>query len=86
MPKTVLAGTNSTHPVGDQILIDTTNSGNVGYTTFTSADRTTIQIVNLTNITSIKVTATISKNVTARKTKSGQQMVVLKVNKTTVII
>ena len=80
---TVLAGTNSTHPVGDQILIDTTNSGNVGYTTFTSADRTTIQIVNLTNITSIKVTATISKNVTARKTKSGQQMVVLKVNKTT---
>ena len=80
---TVLAGTNSTHPVGDQILIDTTNSGNLGYTTFTSADRTTIQIVNLTNITSIKVTATISKNVTARKTKSGQQMFVMKVNKTT---
>ena len=79
---TVLAGSNSTHPVGDQITINTTNSGAVGYTTFTSSDRTTIQIDNLTNITSIKVTATISKNVTQRKTKSGQQMFVLKVNKT----
>ena len=79
---TVLAGTNSTHPVGDQITINTTNTGAIGYTTFTSSDRTTIQIDNLTNITSIKVTATISKNVTQRKTKSGQQMFVLKVNKT----
>ena len=79
---TVLAGTNTTHPVGDQILIDTTTTGNLGYTSFTSADRTTIQINNLTNITSIKVTATISKNVTTRKTKSGQQMFVMKVNKT----
>ena len=79
---TVLAGTNGTHPVGDQILIDTTTSGNLGYTSFTSADRTTIQINNLANITSIKVTATISKNVTTRKTKSGNQMFVMKVNKT----
>ena len=79
---TVLAGTNSTHPVGDQITINTTNTGAIGYTTFTSSDRTTLQIDNLTNITSIKVTATISKNVTQRKTKSGQQMFVLKVNKT----
>ena len=54
----------------------------IGYTTFTSADRTTLQVDNLTNITSVKVTATISKNVTSRKTKSGNQMFVLKVNKT----
>ena len=67
---TVLAGSNSTHPVGDQIPIDTTTSGNLGYTTFTSSDRTTIQMDNLTNITSVKVTASISKNVTQRKTKS----------------
>ena len=79
---TVLAGTNSTHPVGDQITINTVSSGAVGYTTFTSSDRTTIQIDNLTNITSIKVTATISKNVTQRKTKSGQQMFVIKTIKT----
>ena len=79
---TVMGGTNGTYPVGDQIPIDTTTSGNLGYTTFTSADRTTIQIDNLTNITSVKVTATISKNVTARKTKSQQKMFVLKVNKT----
>ena len=80
---TVLAGTNSTHPVGDQITIDTSTPGNLGYTSFTSADRTTSHIDNLTNITSVKVTATISKNVTVRKTKSGNQMFVLKVNKTT---
>ena len=79
---TVLAGTNSTHPVGDQIPIDTTTSGNLGYTTFTSSDRTTIQMDNLTNITSVKVTASISKNVTQRKTKSPQKMFVLKANKT----
>ena len=79
---TVLAGSNGTHPVGDQITINTTNSGAIGYTTFTSSDRTTLQIENLTSITSIKVTATISKNVTTRKTKSGNQMFVLKVNKT----
>jgi hypothetical protein len=80
---TVLAGTNSTHPVGDQITINTTNSGAVGYTTFTSNDRTTLQIENLTNITSVKVTATVSKNVATRKTKSGNEMFVLKVIKTT---
>ena len=79
---TVLAGSNSTHPVGDQITINTTSSGAIGYTTFTSADRTTLQVDNLTSITSVKVTATISKNVTSRKTKSGNQMFVLKVNKT----
>ena len=80
---TVLAGTNATHPVGDQITIDTTTPGNLGYTSFTSNDRTTLQIDNLTNITSVKVTATISKNVATRKTKSGSEMFVIKVNKTT---
>ena len=30
---TVLAGSNSTHPVGDQVTINTTNSSAVGYTT-----------------------------------------------------
>jgi len=79
---TVLASTNSSYPVGSQIPIDTTNSGNLGYTIFTSSDRTTIQINNLTSITSIKVTATISKNVTQRKTKSSQKMFVLKVIRT----
>lgn len=79
---TVLGSSNPTYPVGSQIPIDTTTPGNFGYTNFTSSDRTTIQINNLTNITSIKVTGTISKNVTQRKTKSSQQMFVLKVNKT----
>ena len=80
---TVLASTNGTYPVGDVIPIVTSGTGNLGYTSFTSADRTTIQIDNLTNITSVKVTASISKNVTQRKTKSSQSMFVMKVNKTT---
>ena len=78
---TVLAGSNSTHPVGDQVTINTTNSSAVGYTT-RATGLSTLNIENLTNITSIKVTATISKNVTTKKTKAGQQMFVLKVNKT----
>ncbi|NHK40110.1 hypothetical protein, partial [Thermus thermophilus] len=80
---TVLAGTNGTHPVGDQITLDTVTTSALGYTSFTSADRTTLQIENLTNITSVKVTATVSKNVTVRKTKSGNEMFVLKVTNTT---
>ena len=79
---TILASTNTTYPAGDVVPIDTTNTGNFGYTTFTSADRTTIQINNLTNVTSIKVTATLSKNVVQKKTKSPQKMFILKVNRT----
>ena len=78
---TVLAGSNSTHPVGDQVTINTTSSSAVGYTT-RATGLSTLNIENLTNITSIKVTAKISKNVTTKKTKAGQQMFVLKVNKT----
>ena len=79
---TVIGGSNADYPVGAIIPIDTTNTGALGYTNFTSSDRTTIQINNLANITTIKVTATISKNVTQRKTKSSQKMFVLKVNRT----
>jgi hypothetical protein len=78
---TVLGGSNVDYPVGSTLPIETAVTGALGYTSFTSSDRTTIQINNLTSITSIKVTATISKNVTQRKTKSSQEMFVLKVNK-----
>lgn len=80
---TVLAGTNGSYPVGSQIPVNTTSSGSIGYCTFTSPDRTTLQVDNLTNITSVKVTASISKNVTTRKTKSENEMFILKVDKTT---
>ena len=79
---TVMGSSNSTYPVGDQIPIDTINSGAFGYTSFTSADRTTLQIDNLAQITSVKVTATLSKDTTQRKTKSPAKMFVMKVNKT----
>mgnify|MGYP007000201173 len=60
---TVMGSTSSAYPAGAQIPIDTVNTGAIGYTTFTSADRTTIQITNLDvtgdsgAITSVKVTA-----------------------------
>ena len=79
---TVLTSTNGTYPAGDQLAINTTTSSGVGYCTFTTSDRTTLQIANLTNITVVKVTATISKNVTTKKTKSENEMFVIKANKT----
>ena len=85
---TVMGSTSSAYPAGAQIPIDTVNTGAIGYTTFTSADRTTIQITNLDvtgdsgAITSVKVTASVSKNVTTKKTKSPTNMFVLKVNQT----
>tara|TARA_S200002703_G_scaffold40971_1_gene35655 strand:- start:5808 stop:13097 length:7290 start_codon:yes stop_codon:yes gene_type:complete len=81
---TVLASTNVTYPNGSRIPLSTGsgNSAELGYTTFATTERTTLQIDNLTNITSVKVTATISKTTAGRKTKSANEMFVLKVNKT----
>ena len=79
----VTGQTGSSYSVGDEIALNTSNSGSFGYVFFPNAtERTTLQIDNLTNIDSIKVTASISKNVAVRKTKSGNQMFVMKVNKT----
>lgn len=79
---TVLASTNGSYPVGSNIPIEISATGAVGYTTL-NVDRTTITIANLTNITSCKITASVSKNVTQRKTKSSNQMFVIKVVNTT---
>ena len=76
--------TNPARAAGKQLAIDTENTGAFCYTTFSSSDRTTLEIRNLTNITSVKVTATISKDFTQRKTKSPSQMFVVKVDKTVV--
>ena len=72
---TVLSGTNGTYPVGSNVPILTgiSNAANIGYTTL-NAEQTTITIANLTNITSVKITASISKNVTEKKTKTLQKM------------
>ena len=72
---TVLAGSNGTYPVGSHvpILTGVSNASTIGYTTL-NADQNTITIANLTNITSVKITATISKNVTEKKTKTLQKM------------
>ena len=82
---TVISASGGSHPNGDQIAINTTSSGGVGYCTFTTSDRTTLQIDNLTSIATVKVTATISKNVTTKKTKSENKMFVIKANKLSLI-
>tara|TARA_A200000113_G_scaffold38545_2_gene31461 strand:- start:7184 stop:14476 length:7293 start_codon:yes stop_codon:yes gene_type:complete len=81
-----LASTNGSYPVGSEIQLKPPSAGHasnvLGYADFTSSDNTTLQIDNLTNITSVKITATIAKNVTTRKTKSENKMFVLKVTNT----
>lgn len=67
---------------GDVVNLQTANPAGVGYASFTSSDRTTLQVTNLTNITTVRLTATISKNVTSKKIKSSNKMFVLKVFKT----
>ena len=81
---TVLASTNGSYPAGSQIelLTDASQTLDLGYAYFTSADRTTLQVDNLTNITSVKLTASISRNVVSKKLKTLSKMFVLNVTKT----
>ena len=46
------------------------------------SDQQTLTIANLTDITEVQLTASISKNVAVKKTKSLQKMFIFKVNKT----
>ena len=78
---TVLASTNGSYPVGSNIPVETVTTNQIGYSTL-NVDRTTLTIDNLTNITSCKITASVSKNVTTRKTKASNEMFILKVDKT----
>ena len=82
----IALATNGSYPVGSEIQLKPPSAGHassvLGYADFTSSDNTTLQIDNLTNITSVKITATIAKNVTTRKTKSENKMFVLKVTNT----
>ena len=81
---TVLASSNGTYPVGSQIelLTDASDAAELGYAYFTDNDRTTIQVNNLTNITSVKLTTTLSRNVVSKKLKTLSKMFVTKVVKT----
>ena len=77
---TVLDSTTSSE-IGDQIELNTTGSGSY-QVAFTNAEQTNIEFTAFGNVTKIRVTATVSKNVGTRKTKTGNEMFVLKVNKT----
>ena len=79
---TVLASTNGSFPVGSEINIGTLfQAGNVTFNT-SGLPRQTITVSGLTNISSIKLVAAISKNVVTKKIKNATKMHVLKVNKT----
>lgn len=77
---TVLDSTNAAE-IGDQIELNTTGSGS-NQVAFTNAEQTNIEFSSFGTITKLRVTTTVSKNVGTRKTKTGNQMFVLKVNKT----
>jgi Domain of unknown function (DUF4815) len=76
----VTAGTG----VGDVIKVQNTSSGAIGYATFntTGTPRSTITISNLTGITSVRLYASISRNVVVEKIKNANKMSVWKVNRT----
>lgn len=80
----VLASTNGSYPVGSKIELKTgaSNSGEVGYAFFTNETQTTLQVNNLTNVTSVKLTATIYKSLATKKQKTLNKMFILDVNKT----
>lgn len=81
---TVLASSNGSYPVGSQIelLTDLSQALDLGYAYFTSNERTTLQVDNLTGISSVKLTASISRNVATKKLKTLSKMFVMKVVKT----
>ena len=81
-----VTGVGSSPAVADggkvEIKTGSSNSAAVGYCTV-SSDQQTLTIANLTDITEVQLTASISKNVAVKKTKSLQKMFIFKVNKTT---
>lgn len=74
----------SSYAVGDVVVIQDDVPGNAAYATFntTGTPRTTLTVSNLVGITSIRIYATISRNVVIEKIKNANKMTVWKVNRT----
>jgi len=80
---TAVAG-GSSYAVGDVIRVQNTSSGAAGYATFntTGTPRSTVTISNLVGITSVRLLASVSRNVVIEKIKNANKMTVWKVNRT----
>ena len=74
----------SSYTVGSVLLLQTSASGTVAYTTFNTSGvpRSTITVSNLVGITSVRFNCGISKNIVTEKVKNSNKMAVWKVNKT----
>jgi hypothetical protein len=75
----------SSYSVGQILTLQTSNSGAAAYTTFNSSGvpRTTITVNNLVGITSVRLNASISKNIVFQKVKNASKMAVWRVSRTT---
>lgn len=70
--------------VGNVIVIQDDVPGNAAYASFNTSGtpRTTLTVSNLTGITSVRLYATVSRNVLIEKIKNANKMSVFKVNRT----
>ena len=75
----------SPYTIGQILNLQTTNISGVAYATFNSSGtpRTSISVANLSGITSIRLIASISKNVVFQKVKNATKMAVWRVSRST---
>ena len=78
---TVLAEAGSAYSVGDNLNIDALNDAGTLTVTF-GADRQSVTIDGLANVTTVKLTALVSKNIVTKKIKTAAKMRAMKVIRT----
>ena len=80
---TILAESGSAFSVGDNLDIDALNDAGTLTVTF-GADRQSVTIDGLANVSTVKLTALVSKNIVTKKIKTAAKMRALKVSRTRV--
>ena len=78
---TILAESGSAYSVGDNLNIDALNDAGTLTVTF-GADRQSVTIDGLTGVTTVKLTALVSKNIVSKKIKTASKMRAMKVIRT----
>ena len=78
---TVLAESGSAFSVGDNLDIDALNDAGTLTVTF-GADRQSVTIDGLANVSTVKLTALVSKNIVTKKIKTAAKMRAMKVTRT----
>jgi len=78
---TILAQSGSAYAVGDNLDLEALDEAGTLTVTF-GADRQSITIDGLTGVTTVKLTALVSKNIVSRKIKTASKMRALKVTRT----